>query len=230
MNKENKKTLIRNTIFGIMILGILVYFSIKYTPSIIKLLNNTDEFRKYVLSYGKMGILVFSIFQFSQILIPIIPGELVQIAGGYVFGAILGTLYTLIGTIVGTVIVFYISRIIGYPIVKIFVNAKTMEKFNFLMNSNKIEIIMLILFLIPGSPKDVLTYIAGLTPIKSSRFILISLIARIPAIIGCSLIGSNLLQKDYRMVIIITTISILFIIVGIVFRKKIFKYFNKNAI
>ena len=72
MNKENKKTLIRNTIFGIMILGILVYFSIKYTPSIIKLLNNTDEFRKYVLSYGKMGILVFSIFQFSQILIPII--------------------------------------------------------------------------------------------------------------------------------------------------------------
>jgi len=117
---------------------------------------------------------------------------------------------------------------LAIPLVEIFVSKEKMKKFVFLANSGKIEVVMFILFLIPGMPKDALIYIAALTPIRPVRFIAISLVARTPGIIGSAFIGANMLEKDYKSAIIMAIISLLIFTIGIVFRKKILSSLNRE--
>ncbi|HEY5583977.1 MAG TPA: VTT domain-containing protein [Ruminiclostridium sp.] len=228
MERKVRKTLVKYILLALSFVGVLIFISIKYTPFIVSTISNTEKFRDFILSYGNKGVLVFIFFQLSHIIIPVIPGELVQIAGGYVYGTIFGSIFLLFGTVIGTIIVFYVSRIIGYPIVEIFVSKEKMKKFVFLANSGKIEVVMFILFLIPGMPKDALIYIAALTPIRPVRFIAISLVARTPGIIGSAFIGANMLEKDYKSAIIMAIISLLIFTIGIVFRKKILSSLNRE--
>jgi uncharacterized membrane protein YdjX (TVP38/TMEM64 family) len=221
MDIKERNILVRNTVLAILFVGIIIIVSIKYTPYIMSIISNTEKFREYILSYGMAGIFVFIGFQISHIIIPVIPGELVQIAGGYVYGVVLGSIFLIIGTIIGTMIVFYLSRMIGYPIVNVFVSKEKLKRFSLLSNSGKIEVVMFLLFLIPGIPKDALVYIAGLTPIKSARFIIISLLARTPGIIGSAFIGANIQENDYKSVIIVAIASLVIFTIGIFCRKKL---------
>jgi uncharacterized membrane protein YdjX (TVP38/TMEM64 family) len=211
-----------NILLAVAFVSVLVFFSVRYTPLITEFISDTDKFRDFILSYGHKGVLVFVGCQFIQILIPFIPGEVVQIAGGYVYGTFVGSIYMVLGAIIGTVIVFYTARIIGYPIVKIFVKPAKMEKYKVILNSKKAEIIIFVMMLIPGFPKDTLVYIAGLTPIKPIRFIVISIVARMPGLIGCAFIGSSIHHKDYTTVIIMSVITIVIIGLSYIFRKFAF--------
>ncbi|SHF60332.1 SNARE associated Golgi protein [Desulforamulus putei DSM 12395] len=136
MDIKERNIFVRNIVLAILFIGIIVFISLKYTPFIMSTISNTEKFRDYILSYGITGTFVFMGFQISHIVIPVIPGEFVQIAGGYVYGVVLGSALLLIGTIIGTTAVFYLSRMIGYPIVNIFVSKERLEKFSFLSNSS----------------------------------------------------------------------------------------------
>ena len=81
-------------------------------------------------------------------------------------------------------------------------------------NTEKIEFIMLILFLIPGTPKDLLVYIGGLLPIKPLRFILISTFARLPSVVSSTFAGENIVSGDWTFSIIIYVAT--FIIIGLI--------------
>lgn len=221
MDIKERKTLTRYIVLAILFIGVIVFVSVKYAPFIIHTISNTERFRDYILSFGIKGIFIFMGFQIAHIAIPVIPGELVQMAGGYVYGVIPGSILLIIGTAIGTTAIFFISRAIGYPIVNIFVSKKKLEKFSFLTNSSKVELAMFILFLIPGIPKDTLVYIAGITPIKPARFIIISLAARTPGIIGSAFIGASILDKDYKSAIIIAIFLLIILTAGIVLRKQL---------
>ncbi len=220
IDQKRLKTLINISIAALFI-GLLAFATIKFAPDITKLLKDPDKFKDLLNSYGYKSVFVFIAFQIIQVVIAVIPGEVIQIAGGYVFGTILGSLYSIIGILLGTVIVFFIVRLIGYPLVKRFVPQKSIEKFNFLINSEKSEIAIFLLFLIPGIPKDALTYIAGLTPIKALRFFIIITIARLPALIASSYIGTSIQTRDYLVVGIISGVAIILFVLGVVFRNKI---------
>jgi uncharacterized membrane protein YdjX (TVP38/TMEM64 family) len=103
-----------------------------------------------------------------------------------------------------------------------------MKKFKAMLNSNQAEVSIFIMMLIPGFPKDMLVYMAGLTPIKPLRFMVISVVARTPGLIGCAFIGSNIHQKDYTTVIIMSVITIAIIGLGYVFRKFVFTKNNPD--
>lgn len=221
MNKVDRGMLIKKILIATLFLIVMIFISVKYAPLLKDVVSQSEEFRKTILSYGYLGAFVLIAFQVVQILIPFIPGELVQIAGGYVYGGLIAPIYLLFGTLLGGVIVFYLSRFIGYPLVKIFVSKEKMEKFSFLMQSKKAEITLFILFLVPGVPKDTLIYLAGLTPVKPLRFFIILTIARIPGILGTSFIGANILEKDYKDIYLMVGIIAVVLIVGLVFRKQI---------
>lgn len=223
MNTRDRKLLLRNGILVILFVTVLAFISIQYGPAVLGLLSNMDRFRDAVLSFGRLGLLVFVLFQIAHIIVPFLPGELVQIGGGFLFGVGFGTLYMLIGTVIGTVLVFYISRVLGYPIVRIFVKEDKMVQFTGLMSSRRVEIILLLLFLLPGVPKDTLIYIAGLTPVKALRFICISILARTPGLIGSAYIGANLQQRDYKTALVLVIISCLLFLVGVSCRKWVLR-------
>lgn len=227
MENQKKKTILNIIILSILII-ILIYITIKYAPAITKLISNPEKFRAFLLSYGNVSVLVFIFFQIFQVVIAFIPGELIQITGGYVYGPFWGTLYSSFGILLGSIIILQVVRILGYSIIKLFVSEQSLQKFNFLMNNKKSEAAMFILFLIPGLPKDILTYIAGITPIKPFKFYLIATIARIPGIFISSFVGANLHLKQYSIVIISSVFAVIILIISALLKDKLINILRHN--
>lgn len=205
----------------VVFLILVVYISAKFGPGITRLMSHPEKFKEYIDAYGPASALIYILIQAAHVIIVVIPGEIVQIAGGYAFGTFFGTVYSLIGIIVGTLIVFFATRLVGYSLVRAFVSPRKLEKFDFLINSSKSEITMFVLFLIPGIPKDTLVYISGLTPVKPWRFLLICTIARFPGLWGSAYIGANLQEKDYLPVWIMSGLALVLFVAGILTKDKI---------
>lgn len=216
------------------IAGILIFLvamaalTIKYGPAITELISDPDGFREFIASYGKLSILVFVGFQILQVVIAAIPGEFVQIAGGYIFGSFFGTLYSVAGILAGAAIAFFTARFLGIKAVSKLLPEKSVEKFKFMMGTRKSEIIVFLLFLIPGLPKDILVYVAGLSPIRPLRFFSIYTIARMPGLLGSSIIGANLQDQNYFLAISIFVLSCLLFLGGLFSRDAILRKLKKH--
>jgi len=104
-----------NIVLFAVFMVLLVLATIKYAPIVTELVSEPEEFRDLIQSYGYTGVFIFVLIQIIQIVIPVIPGEVVQVAGGFVFGTWLGTLYLMIGVILGSVCAFFAARLLGYP-------------------------------------------------------------------------------------------------------------------
>ncbi len=221
MDRNKRVYLATQSVLLGVFLGIIVYASFKYAPSVTRLFREPEKFREFLSSYGAAGPLIYIALSALQVIVAVIPGEIVQIAGGYAFGTPLGTLYALAGTIIGTVVVFATIRLLGFSLVKAMISPVQLEKFRFLISSPKSEIVIFVLFLIPGVPKDVLAYLSGLTPIRMLRFIVISAIARLPGVLASAYIGANLQEKDYLAVWIMSGIALVLFVAGLLMRDKI---------
>ncbi len=175
------------------------------------------EFKEYLTNMGAIGILVLFGLQFAQIFLFIIPGEPIEILAGMCYGGIGGTIFIIVSVFIISSIIFFAVRKFGGKFVYSFCSKERIEKIEnskLFKNPKKIEWIMLILFLIPGTPKDLLVYIAGLLPLKPLRFILISSFGRIPSIVSSTFAGSNLVAGNWKISIIIYAVT--FAIVGII--------------
>jgi uncharacterized membrane protein YdjX (TVP38/TMEM64 family) len=219
--EQTQIPVIINIILILIFLAAIGIATVRFAPEITEIAKNHDKFRELLVSYWPLSILIFILIQMLQVVIAAIPGEVLQIAGGYIYGTVLGTAYSFTGIFLGTILTFYISRILGFSLVRSFFSRKNIEKFDFLINSQKSEIAMFILFLLPGIPKDLLSYIAGLTPIKPSKFFIISMLGRLPALIISSYLGENLQKGTYTPVIIVSAVVCILFTIGIFMKDKI---------
>lgn len=221
MERQKRPYFIAKIALLLVFLLIVIYLSVRFAPRVTRLASQPERFSEFLASYGAVSALIYIAIQVTQVVIAVIPGEIIQIGGGFVFGTALGTLYSVIGIFLGTLIVFYTTRLLGFSLVKTFIPQNKIQKFDFLINNPKSEIAMFILFLIPGIPKDTLVYIAGLTPIKPLNFLLICMIGRFPGLLGSAYIGANLQQKHYLLVTIISAIALVLFVVGIIVKDKV---------
>ncbi|HSA97406.1 MAG TPA: TVP38/TMEM64 family protein [Acidobacteriota bacterium] len=219
--KRSKSALAVRVGLAAVVLGLLVYASVRLGPAATRLLGRPEDFRNFINSYGAASALVYMLVQTLQVVVAVIPGEIAQVAGGYAFGTFLGTLYSLIGIAAGTLVAFFLARLVGFGVVRALAPAKSLEKFEFIMNSPRFEVAMFVLFLVPGIPKDTLVYIAGLTPVTPWKFLVISLAARFPGIWGSAYIGAHLQQKEYLPVWIMSGLALVLFVVGLLTREKI---------
>lgn len=174
-------------------------------------------FKEKVDNSGMFGLLSLFGLQVAQIFLIIVPGEPIEILAGMCYGGFLGTIFIMVSAFIISTTIFFLVRKFGRKFVYDFCNEKKVAKIEnskLFQNPKKIELIMLILFLIPGTSKDLLVYIAGLLPIKPIRFILISSLARFPSVILSTLAGENLAIGDWKMSIILY--AAVLIIVGII--------------
>lgn len=201
--------------------GLIVYLSLAYTAQIVDLFGRRQELREYIEGQGLVGIAIFIFFQVFQVVVAAIPGEIVQIAGGYIYGTFWGTVYLVIGVGIGSVINFYIARLLGYEIIKIFLSKKRLLQLDNLVRGAKSNTVMFMLFLIPGLPKDILTYVAGCTPVPARKFLVIAIVARLPALIGSSYIGANLQQENTTIALAVFALAVVLFFLGVLFRERI---------
>ncbi len=198
MKKTDKETIIR-----LIALIIFIAFTIAATifaVPFVKSLSSAEgrlAIQEKVNSLGIWGVFLFLLMQAIQVIVALIPGEPFEIAGGILFGAVGGFFLCLLGILLGTICVFYLVRTIGKPLVNVFVSEEKFKKFKILNDETKLEALVFILFLIPGTPKDVLTYMVPLTKIPPLRFFAITAFARMPSIIGSAVVGGNLGKGDW---------------------------------
>ena len=198
----------------ILLIGLIVYLF-----PVMKNISTPEgqmEFKNQVESMGALGYLALFGLQFAQIFLIVLPGEPIEILAGMCYGGFGCLIFITISVFIITNIIFFTVRKFGRKFVYSFCNKERIEKIEnskLFKNPQKIEWIMLILFLIPGTPKDLLVYIAGLLPLKPLRFVLISTFARLPSVISSTFAGSSLVAGDWKFSLIIYLVT--FLLVGI---------------
>ncbi len=170
---------------------------------------------------GVAAPLVFIGLQLVQVVAFIIPGEVPQIAGGYIFGVFFGSLYSCIGIGIGSVISFIVAKYLGKPFIVSVFQKNHVKRFEQFTERKSIRTLFFFLFVIPGIPKDSLCYVAGITKIRLLPFLLLSMAGRLPGIIGSAYIGKAMSEKRWLIAGIIAGVAVVLFTLGYFLRKKI---------
>lgn len=199
MSRKNKVRAFK-IIIGIAVIVLLAGITIYLLP-VMKNLATVEgkvAFKEKIDNSGVFGVLTLFGLQLAQIFLIIVPGEPIEILAGMCYGSVWGTVFIMASAAIVSISIYLLVRKFGKKFVYDFCDEKKVAKIEnskLFQNPKKIEFIMLILFLLPGTPKDLLVYVAGLLPIKPSRFILISTFARFPSVISSTLAGDNVVNR-----------------------------------
>jgi uncharacterized membrane protein YdjX (TVP38/TMEM64 family) len=218
IKKIDKKVKIKLAILILIILGIII-FGITFAPWVIEKVKQPEALREYLRSFGKLGFLMYVLLQAVHVLLVVIPGDLFNICGGFIYDIPLGFVLSMIGIMLGTVCAFYISRIFGYEFISKIIPKEKIDKISNTLNSTKGMIGMLIICLIPLIPKDLMMYIAGLTPIKASRLFFIYALSRIPGTLIWVSVGAQVYNKNLNGIIITLVGMILLVLIGLILQN-----------
>ncbi len=180
----------------------------------VEFVSNPQQFRHWVDDGGIWGKLAFILMVMFQVVIAFVPGEPLEIGAGYAFGAVEGSLLCLIGITLGSLIVLGLVRKFGVKLVEVFFTFEKIKSAKFMQNKKKLALITFLMFFLPGTPKDLLTYLLGLTEIDNKRVLLIVSVARIPSIITSTIGGSFLGTKKYTVAIIVFGVTALISLIG----------------
>lgn len=146
--------------------------------------------RETVEAFGVFAPLAFVALQVAQVILAPIPGQVLALAGGYVFGPLLGTVYSLIGATIGSAIAFWLSRHFGRPAVERLIHPETLSTVDgFLEDHGRLAVFLV--FLLPGLPDDALCFVCGLTPVPLRDLVVLSFLGRIPGYALLALAGGR---------------------------------------
>jgi uncharacterized membrane protein YdjX (TVP38/TMEM64 family) len=182
---------------------------------------SAESIRAWVASKGVLAPLAFMGLQAIQVIIFVIPGEIVQVAGGFAFGLWGGTLWSVLGILLGSLVNFGVGRMLGRPFVEAVFGTSKAEKIETATAGGKAAAGFFLLFAIPGIPKDALTYAAGASRLSFFSFLLVSTIGRLPGILGSSFMGSAAFEKDYQAALIVAIVASTLFFLGLLFRDKL---------
>ena len=224
MNKKEKViNIVKISIICLLIITAITLIII-YLPNIYKLIDkdNQDNLINKIRNKGINGWFIFLLIQILQVVISFIPGEPIEVIGGVIYGAFGGLLTCMLGCLIGSMIVYFLSLKIGKSFIKLFLKEKDFNEVKFLKNEKRVEELVFIFYFIPGTPKDIITYLAPYTKIKPLKFFLISTFARIPSIITSTWAGSSISKNNWGLTIGVFLGTFLIALLGLLIRQKIF--------
>jgi len=194
-----------------------------------QLFSSTARLREWVASTGAFAPLVFVAVQVLQVVVFVIPGEVPVFAGGYLFGPWLGSILSLVGILAGSTIDFYLARLAGVPFVKALFPGDQVDRVGRLLHTRGARIGFFLLFLVPGIPKDVLCYVAGLSPLAFPFFAGVSMLGRLPGIVGSAIIGDAAASRRWPLVIGLGAAAVVLFVAGWLLRERIQAWIERRA-
>lgn len=224
---KNKKKVLLLLVFS-TISTLTIIACIKLLPFLISLKDPMirDNFKSYIDNLGFLGFLIIVLIQILQVFIAFIPGEIVELLAGLLYGTWLGLLICLIGNAIGSFLIYVFVKTFAK---KYTIKAKEkLQNYTFLNNKKKVSIYIFLLFFIPGIPKDIITYIVPFLPINFITFIIVTSIARIPSIISSTYSSDSFLNNNYGMAITLLVTFTILAALGFIYKDKILKMMKKN--
>ena len=217
---ENRKAV---NIIVLTVVIIVFVIAIVYIAPIMKSISTPEGqllFKERIQRSGAWGVLMIFALEVAQIFLVVIPGEPLELLAGMCFGTVGGTIFITVSVFITTTILVLLVRKYGRKFVIDSFGKEKIEKIEnskVLKDPKKVEGIMIVLFLLPGTPKDLLSYIGGLLPIRPIRFILISTFARFPSVITSTIAGANLVNGNIHITIIAYIVTVLITVLMMLF-------------
>lgn len=221
---RKKRRKIITTVSLIVLLALTVILTVVFWNFFSK--SNEDSFQEYIEQFGVAAPLVFLAAQMLQVFLPLLPGELMEISAGYLFGAVEGTLLCLIGIFLASAAVFWLVRRFGRSILDLYFDVDKVYETKLFSSETRIKRLLFFLFFLPGTPKDLLTFFAPLARITLPEFLWITMIARIPSVVSSTVGGHFLMEKDYFTAAVVFVVTGLVSLIGIVIYNKLMRRYR----
>ena len=225
--ERKRKQAVALVCLGLAVVVMVAIFWFVGRP-MLQFVSQPDQFREWVDSHGLWGRVAFVGMMMFQVFVAIIPGEPLEIGAGYAFGVLEGTLLCVLATSLSGTLIFLIVKKFGMKFVTLFVSEEKIHSLKFLKNTRRLDLIAFLLFFIPGTPKDVLTYIVGLTPMRLSTWIFITTVARLPSVITSTVGGNALGTQEYLFAVIVFAATAVISGVGVLVYRKITQHHQKK--
>lgn len=225
--KQRKKQIAVIIIGCVVIVAMIICYCL-FGKRLLAFFEDTDKFKEWLDSFGTTGKIIFVAIRALQTVVKFIPAEPLEIGSGYAYGTFGGLFYCMLGTFLGSLVIIALTKIFGVKVVNIFVSQEQINSLRFLKNKTKLTTTLFIIYLIPGTPKDIITYLMGVTDYNMVKFMLITSIARIPSIVTSTICGSALEKKSYALSIGVFIGTAILGLIGIMIYNKLEAKYNKQ--
>ena len=186
----------------------------RYLPAVCAWLLDAQAVRAFVADHAVTSRFVMVGINITQVLLAFLPGEPIELASGYAFGFWEGTLLCLIASAIATSAIYLAVRRWGWHVVGLFFDRKDFQKYGWLQDARRLELLMLVVFLIPGTPKDFLTYFAGLTRMRFPAVLAIATLGRIPSIVTSTAAASAFGSGNYALALAAVVVAAILLALG----------------
>lgn len=217
-NRKKKCAVLLGLSAIIITCGLTAWF---YGKPLLDFVLDTERFRAWMDEKGALGPLAFIGIRTVETIVKLVPAEPLEIGAGYAFGSWWGMALCMIGTMIGSLIIIGLTKLFGMRMVEVFVPREKFQSFRFLQNTKKLNLLLFILFLIPGTPKDFLTYFVGVLPVNPFAFLILTGIARIPSILSSTLCGNALGERNFWFAAIVYLLTGALSVGGIFLYRRI---------
>jgi uncharacterized membrane protein YdjX (TVP38/TMEM64 family) len=209
----------------LMVVVWLVVTDAPIVRMVIRLYRDNAFLREAVASWGWAAPIVFVVIQALQVLISPIPGEITGPVGGALFGTLWGVIYSTIGLSIGTMLCFLLGRIYGEPIVRPFLSEHHWTRMNFILETEG-AILCFIIYLMPGFPKDIVSYLFGISPIPFWVFAIVSTVGRVPGTWVSSYVGAHVAEQEFVYPLVLLALVVAVTVPIYYYRHRILGWFR----
>lgn len=184
---------------------------------------NPQMFRDFVEEHYVLGVIIMLFMFIIQVVLALIPGGLLEVACGYAFGSVAGGIIAVAGIMTGSALTILFVRKFGRKFAELFYSREKLESISFLKDKRKRNALVFFVFFIPGTPKDLLTYVVGLTDMSIPMYLLLTGIARTPAILISTIGGDALGLENYGRSLWFLGGLVVVSLIGVLIYKKMHK-------
>ncbi len=231
--KRNELTSTQQKRLGLIAIGIAIVVSVLLIwlvgVPLVRFASQPERFRDWVNSHGFGGRLAYMGMVILQVVVAVIPGEPFEIAAGYAFGSVEGTFLCMLAATLGSVCVFLLVRRYGPRLAEVFFSKEKLHSIRFLQATPRRDLLFLIIFMLPGTPKDLLCYFAGLTNIRFPVWLLICSLGRLPSIITSTVGGDALGTKNYWGAILVFAVTLAISAAGLLVYDRLCQRKKQNT-
>ena len=227
-SSEKKKKIIailKLILLVIIITGIPAFLYLRYGSGIFSK-DTAYNVVEYLQQNRSIAFLLIIGIQVIQVVVFVLPGQPIQFAASYMFGVGRGYLLSVIGAVIGTTISFYLAKLLGSEAMHLFFDEEKIKDYQRRLNSGRGLLITFFIYLIPGVPKDLVSYAAGISEMRFRPFLLAATIGRSPAMLGSLLVGHFFVKENYTAIIILIVIIVLIMLICFIKRDKLMDFLD----
>jgi uncharacterized membrane protein YdjX (TVP38/TMEM64 family) len=209
---------------GLILIGLAaLWFFRAPLAELLALARDRERLLDYMGGYGDLGMALMFILLFIQVIVAAVPGHLIMVAGGYLYGFVAAVLITHVSTVIASQVAYWLARRYGRPIVEKLAPAGVVETWTKRAEQQGVVFFM-VAFLLPVFPADVMNFVAGLSGLSFRKFLTVNFIGRLPTSILFTLIGSYAFRISPGMLVA----ALLFTIVAFIVWRKLGSRFERN--